>query len=103
MYFYFRILASIEHFASTTNLTDANSSLIVQPHLALATFGVSDTIEIRGITVLTDALSDFDYGNVIPLTREMAENGSVSRVDSVIILSEEVMDLLKELKGTFKR
>ena len=99
---FYRILASIEHFASTANLSDANSSLIIQPHVALAIYCVSDTIRIRGIAVLTDALLHFDYGNVIPLTREMADNGNVSRVESVIVLSEEVMDLLKEMKGVRK-
>ena len=100
---FFRILASIEHFASTANLSDTNSSLIIQPDVALAIYCVSDTIRIRGIAVLTDALPDFDYENVIPLTKEMAENGRVSRVDSAIILSEEVIDLLKEMKGILKK
>ena len=100
---FFRILASIEHFASTANLSDTNSSLIIQPDVALAIYCVSDTIRIRGIAVLTGALPDFDYENVIPLTKEMAENGRVSRVDSAIILSEEVIDLLKEMKGILKK
>ena len=92
----------MEHFASTANFSDADSSLMIQPHVALAIYCVSDTISTRGIAVLTDALPDFNDHNVIPLTREMADDGRVSLVDNAIVLSEEIIHLLKEMNGTLK-
>ena len=90
---------ALEDFASSANLSDANSSLMIQPHVALGIYDVNESMLVRGIAVLTTSSSGFNSNTVISVTQKQAVNGNISLIDSGLVLSEELVIKLQDLKG----
>ena len=96
LYIFCRIISSLEQFAATTKLDNANSSLLIAPQVALGIYDVNETFP-RGFAVFNGIQPGSGNARVMPINEEDLENATF--IDSGIILSDGVIDLVKTFKG----
>ena len=96
LYICCRIISSLEQFASTSNLGDADSSLLIAPQVALGIYDANETFP-RGFAVFNGTQSGFDNARVMPINERELENAAL--IDNAIILSDGMIGLVKTFKG----
>ena len=95
------MISSLDQFASTTNMSDSNSTVLVQPQVALGVYDVTETLATQGMAVLTDTKPGFRPSNIIPLNTDSTGGENKNLVDSAIMLPEELINELQLEKGRF--
>ena len=96
LYICYRIISSLEQFAGTTKLDDANSRLLIAPQVALGIYDVNETFPM-GFAVFNGTQTGSGNAWVMPINEDDFENATF--IESGIILSDGVIDLVKTFKG----